>query len=159
MAPSKGILMKPNILILVVILVLMGAAFGTAMTYPYYQARLAPLTISGSLFILAAVQLAREIRASKAAGSPKEEKKAKPSELPRFGFEIAWFAGFALAIFLFGFIISIFGMSLAYMRAHGAKWRISVLISGLLTPLSWGIFSYILGAHLYQGLIFKWLFK
>ena len=152
--------MKAGIYILIVILVLMAAVTAVAWGYPYQQAKLAPLTLSGLIVILVVVQLVREVRSRKelASEARREEKKAEPSESTlRYLLEGAWMGGFAVAIYLFGFLVAIPSFGIAYMRSHGAKWSIAIIITALMTILSWGIFSYLLGVRLYPGLIFKQL--
>lgn len=147
--------MKTDLYIVIFILAIMAAAFVTASFFPYRQAKLAPLTVSGIILLLAAVQLRREIRARKEkSGSRQEAEKADSGDSQRRYFlEGAWMAGFIAGIYLFGFLVAIPLFGIAYMKRHGAAWSISIMLAVLMTIFSWGIFSYFLEVTLYPGLV------
>ena len=58
--------MKTNwqITILTVLLILMAVVFSVSYHFSYVQAKLAPMTISGLIIILTAIQLLRECRSA-----------------------------------------------------------------------------------------------
>ncbi len=147
--------MRTDLYIVIFILAIMVAAFVSASFFPYRQAKLAPLTVSGIVLILAAVQLGREVRSRKErSGSRQEgEKTDSGDSLRRYFLEGTWMAGFIAGIYLFGFLVAIPLFGIAYMKRHGATWSTSIILAALMTIFSWGIFSYLLEVKFYPGFI------
>ncbi len=147
--------MRTDLYIVIFILAIMVAAFVSASFFPYRQAKLAPLTVSGIVLILAAVQLGREVRSRKErSGSRQEGEKADSGDsLRRYFLEGTWMAGFIAGIYLFGFLVAIPLFGIAYMKRHGATWSTSIMLAALMTIFSWGIFSYLLEVKFYPGFI------
>ncbi len=152
-------IMKSDVLIPAVLVVLMALVFSTAWGYPYQQAKLAPLGISGLIFILAAVQLIKELRTTKQlpAESIKESTQAKFSERRRMLIEASWVVGFIAAIYILGFVVAVFSFSTVYMKSRGAKWSASIIFAAVMGLIIWAVSSYLLGFRLYPGLIFRLL--
>ncbi|MDP2643385.1 MAG: hypothetical protein Q8P24_00455 [Desulfobacterales bacterium] len=148
--------MKTGFYIAVFVLVLAAAVFVSALLFPFQQARLVPVTVSGMILILAAIQLAVEIRPVKPSGKmPAGGAAGFGSDFSAYFTEISWMAGFLAGIYLLGFKAAILLFGIAYMKQHGARWLTAVWVAAFLTLLSWGIFSLILDVTLYPGVLFK----
>jgi hypothetical protein len=139
---------KTSIYILIVIIVLMVGAIIFSWGYPIMRAKATPLVICPIILVLSAVQLVYEIRGGKKQTSIEESMIVDRAETSKMSYlkEFAWAFGFVVAIFLVGFLI-------LYMKAHGAEWRVIIPITVLLTTACWAIFSLLLQASLYPGLI------
>ena len=150
--------MKMNwqITILAVLLILMAVVFSVSYHFSYVQAKLAPMTISGLLIILTALQLFRECRAATRLkkGADQQTVPPKTSEdfLP-YLIQGLWMIGFVSAIALFGFIVAIPLFVLSYMRTYGVNWQKSFLISALTLIVIYVLFSAVLDVKLYPGLL------
>jgi hypothetical protein len=143
-----------HILIPLVVAVAMMAVVAIASGYPYLQAKLSVIFSGGLVLVLALVQLVRELRAAKqSAEEPKAKHKAQEqSASPAvYGLEAAWMAGFALAIYLLGFLIAIPLYICAYMKSHGARWLASILTGVLMAVFCYVIFVLVLEMKLHQG--------
>ena len=149
-----------QIMVLAVLLILMTVVFSVSYQYSYIQAKLAPMTISGLLIILTAIQLYREYRSKRRAKTGTDYKKVSSDNSERFrpfliqGF---WMIGFVLAIALFGFLVAIPLFIISYMRSHGVHWWKSISISALTLIIIYVLFTKILEVNLYAGLIPRFL--
>ena len=142
--------------VLAVMLILMAVVFLVSYQYSYIQAKLAPMTISGLMIILTAIQLFREYRSNNLAQMGTDHK-AVPSENSEsfrpFLIQGFWMIGFVLAIALFGFLVAIPLFIISYMRTKGINWRKSISISALTLITVYALFSKILDVSLYAGWI------
>lgn len=130
-----------------------------SLTYPKIQTKLLPLVISGIVFVLAAVELTRELRASKAgkeaAGGFKGITAEDRRELLKYLFTFCWIGGLLLGIYLIGFLPGIFLFILAYLRFHAHhRWPKSVIVATVALAFIYGIFVVIFKADLFPGLLF-----
>lgn len=148
---------NPYVLILAVIFVLMVAAFIVSLTFGYTQATIGPAASSGIIAILAGVQLIREIRnpekMAKDYSNDDDEGPRQPATFRKYVMESIWMLGFMAAIWVAGFLIAIPFYSLAYMKTHGAKWKIGIIVAALLLMFVYGVFQLGLNVDLYRGLI------
>lgn len=141
---------------LAVLLILMAVVFSVSYHFSYVQAKLAPMTISGLIIILAAIQLYREYR-SALRFNEKSDQKRVPSETSK-GFrpyliQGLWMIGFVLAIALFGFLVAIPLFVISYMRAQGVNWKKSLLVSASTLFIMYILFPIALEVELYPGLL------
>ena len=149
--------MKANVVIPVFLVVLMAAALSVALGYPYLQAKLSILFAAGLVFILAWVQLVRELR--KKEGPPRDEKTVekgpgRQAKAADYMVETAWMFAFALAIYFAGFLIAIPVFACSYMKTHGTKWSVAVVTAVLLNVFCYIIFIWVLDMRLYAGKMF-----
>ncbi len=150
---------KMGIYFLLVIIVLMLAVFTISASYQYLTAKLLPMTLSGSILVLAVVAVVRDIRGKKTALAETDAVHAKRAEgfSRRYLVEAGWIVGFALAIFLLGFMIAIPLFIISYLKAHGRRWLTAIVMAAVMTVVSYGIFGYFLEIRLYPGLILQLL--
>ena len=143
-------------MILAVLLILMAVVFSVSYHYSYVQAKLAPMTISGLIIILAAIQLYTEYRSALRFKEKSDQKKA-PSETSEsfrpYLIQGLWMVGFVLAIALFGFLVAIPLFVISYMRTQGVNWKKSLLVSASTLIVMYILFSIALEVALYPGLI------
>jgi len=146
-----------QIAILWVLLLLMAAVFVASYRFPYVQAKLAPMTISGLIVILCSVQLVRERRASLIRTNGVEEREPLGGDGSRqrlrYLIESFWVLGFAAAVYLFGFIAAIPLLGIFYMKTHGKSWTASVLIAAMTVAVVYFLFTSVLDFSLYPGLL------
>ena len=146
--------MKAETYFLLAILIAMLAAIAVIMNFSFWQAKLAPMTVTGIIVVLGAFQLKKEISAAGSAdpADASGERKTEPN-LRGYLVEGAWMVGLVAAVYLFGLLAAILFYGIAYMKAHGASLPMSVLVTALITLFSYAVFSYILEVSFYPGLI------
>ncbi|MDP2645833.1 MAG: tripartite tricarboxylate transporter TctB family protein [Desulfobacterales bacterium] len=143
---------------LIVILAATAAAMAVASGFPYWQAKIAPMTVCGLILLLGGVQLIKEIISSPAEGQGIEGIENAPQaaeSLRVYLLEGAWMVGFVAAIYFFGLLIAMACYGVAYMRTHGATWSMSFIVTALMTLFSYAVFSYVLEVTFYPGIIFE----
>jgi ABC-type sugar transport system permease subunit len=145
---------------LIFILVVMFCSTLISISFHNFDATLAPLLLSVSIFILAAIELVKELRVNndlskKEAGDQTNEKIIKKSELGRFGSALVWIVGFAVGIAILGFYFGIPIFALIYMKHRGRSLAPSIIFSVLLTFFIYLIFEIGLESHLYRGTLFS----
>ncbi len=149
--------MNVHILIPFIVAVAMAAVVITASGYPYLQAKLSILFSGFLVFVLALVQLARELRLKKRKTGEEKAAHEKPEHNAgdlRYGLEFAWLVGFGLAIYLIGFLVAIPLYVCAYMKSHGTRWPAAIITGALLPAFCYAIFVLILDMKLHKGVIF-----
>ena len=125
-----------------------------------FDSKLVPLIMSSSVFILAVIGLGREMLAKdKSAATSAKDETIGVEDVEKEGIREylpigAWLAGFTLAIYLLGFLISIPVFVLAYMKSHGVRWLVAIVSAILTGALIYGVFELVLIVTLYRGLLF-----
>ena len=156
---------KPTTLFLVIILLLMVLTGGMALNFGHVEATLAPLLVSGCIFVLAIAELIREAK-SKKQGPPRpadeeevsltvvETEKGK-GEGRRFAKALGWIGGYALGITVFGFFPAALLFGFTYLKVRGRSWGSSALFAACFTAGIYLIFAVAFRANLYSGLVFR----
>lgn len=126
--------------------------------FRYWESMALPLGISSVIFILAAVEVTRELRRrdkEEAApeGKPGSGMKGK-LDMRKLGVMFSWAAGFCLAIYLLGFYIAIPIFAFSYLKWRRRSWLVAVIFAIALLAFSYAVFSIGLKVPLYEGLIF-----
>ena len=144
----------------VAIFFLLLGTFGIvqSLTFRYWESMVLPLAISGPIFILAAVEVGKELRRrddreTAVEGKPDTESKNK-IEIRRLGFVFGWAASFSLAIYLLGFHIAVPLFAFAYLKWRGRSWLIASIFAVAMLAFTYGVFELGLKAPLYKGLVF-----
>lgn len=126
---------------------------GLAFTFPG-EARFLPLVIGIPGLVLSAAQFAIELR-----GKDEDEKvysaDDRMAELKMFG----WFFAFIAGIILFGFPYA--GPAIVGLYLHfswGEKWYVSLGAAAFAWAILHGIFDYMLGLPLFEGLVYEWIY-
>ena len=144
--------------IVVIVIALIVVASGLSMRY--YQSKLLPLVLGTSILFFATAGVWRDIRLqARSATTVTEAGKGREQEASgrRYWLAVAWVAGFLLAIYLLGFLVSMPLYILSYMKVHRIRWLTSVACAILTTAIIYLGFQTLLGIELYPGLLFTWL--
>lgn len=149
--------MKVETCFLAALIIVMAAAMVTAAGFPFWQAKIAPLTVGGAILVLAGVQLMRQRGAAAANGSKAGNENEQEAAAGFSGYvrESLWMVGFVAGIYFFGLLVSIPLFGTAYMKAHGGRFALAALISVLTALSCYIIFTCILGITLYPGIVFE----
>ena len=146
---------KPEAYFLIFILLVSLALIIRSIAFPYLESKLLPLIIGGIVFVLTAVALIMELRAKEKPKRVREPWEGEELELRQYGWTGAWLGGYALAIYLLGFIIATPVFVLSYLKLHGTGWLITIIITVVTTAFVYGVFELILRITLYRGLLFS----
>jgi hypothetical protein len=139
---------------LIFILLLSIFAAGISIGFGYLDALLAPLLISIMIFILAAIELRRELLSEEKRPQDIAERWKGRTELHRFGMALGWMGGFALGIYILGFFLSIPVFAFTYVKLRGRGWLQACVFAVCLTLILYLIFEMGLRSQLYRGLLF-----
>ncbi|HMI95820.1 MAG TPA: tripartite tricarboxylate transporter TctB family protein [Micropepsaceae bacterium] len=124
---------------------------GLALTYPQ-DARFLPLVIGIPGLVLSGAQLAIELRTRPDKEFTAENRKA---EWKMFG----WFVLFVVVIILFGFPYAGPIMVAVYLHfSWRERWYVSLGSALFAWAVLYGVFEYVLGLPLFEGLVFQWIF-
>ena len=149
-------------LILIIIIALVAIILSLRMEY--FSSKLLPLIVSGTILVLAAIELVREqlkptsLETSAAEGNVStraETENGWRGYLSPGG----WVAGFVLSIFLLGFTISIALFAFSYLKSQGTRWVTAIAFAIITTVVCYVPFELLMGFKLYRGLVFIQLFR
>jgi len=144
--------------IVVIVIALITIVAGLRM--PDFQSKLLPLVLGGSVLVLAAAGLWRDIRSedkTRATATEAENGSEQKVGGGQYLVVVVWTAGFILAIFLVGFLISMPLFIFSYMKTHNVRWLTSIVCAVVTTAIIYFGFQTLLGVELYPGLLFTWL--
>ncbi len=147
---------------LIVIILIMLVTIVASLRMEDFESKFLPLTFASLILVLAVMRLWREIKAGgETAGTTADDEtgSASADAVGWRGYLVhgSWVVGFALGIYLLGFLVAIPIFMLAYMRWLGTRW-LTVIISAIVTPaILYGLFEIALKTVLYRGLLFTWL--
>lgn len=129
-----------------------------SLTFGYWESTALPQAMSSIIFLMAAIEVGRELRgrgADQRGGEEKAEAQVQArAEALRFSTALGWIVGFALASYLFGFLISIPVFTLAYFKQRGRSWLKATIFTVILLAIMYGGFELGFKVELYRGLIF-----
>ena len=136
-----------------IMLLIFAVMVGFALTFPG-EARFLPLVIGVPGLVLSLAQFVIELR-----GKEPDEKAYtaadRMAELKMF----AWFAVFIFGIILFGFPYA--GPIIIALYLHfswGEKWYVSLGAAAFSWAILHGVFDYVLGLPLFEGLVYQWIY-
>lgn len=150
---------KSSSIFLISILLLMLFTGGMSLSFRHLDALLAPLLLSIVIFILAAIELRKELLSEDktpqgvANRNPMERGKDRTG-LRRFGLALGWMGGFTLGIYILGFFLSIALFAFTYIKLRGRGWLLGAVFAVCLTLILYLIFEVGLSSQLYRGLLF-----
>ncbi len=146
-------MVEGRVLVAGLMLLIFTVMVGVAFTFPG-EARFLPLVIGIPGLALSLAQFVIELR-----GKDPEEKtftaEDRMVELKMFG----WFAVFIFGIILFGFPYA--GPIIVALYLHfswGEKWYVSLGAAAFSWAILHGIFDYVLGLPLFEGLVYQWIY-
>lgn len=146
-------MVEGRVLVAGIMLLLFAVMVGLALTYPG-EARFLPLVIGIPGLVLSLAQFVIELR-----GKAEDEKvytaEDRMAEFKMFG----WFAVFIFGIILFGFPYA--GPIIVALYLHfswGEKWYVSLGAAAFSWVILHGVFDYVLGLPLFEGLVYQWIY-
>jgi len=142
---------EPSVILTLFFLVLFAAAIMTGWEWPFVAQLMPVYVVGASGLVLCLIQLFRDLTFSEAAqagGGGMEMDEVFNSGLDRrvevkrtLGF-FGWYAGAAIAIWLFGIVIALPVFVLLYTLLEGReKWWTALLLSGSAFLFIWGLFE------------------
>ena len=154
--------LKPSTYFVLIIMAVMMAVIGKALTFRYYQTALLPVLVGSLVFILAAIQVGRETlgkEVAKAEEKPKfEGEEIQYTKGMGLGIFAAWSLGFCLAIYLLGHLIAVPLFSLSYVKWRGKGWVKAIATAACITAFIYILFPLAFRTELYPGLISELIF-
>jgi hypothetical protein len=136
-----------------IMLLIFAVMVGFAFTFPG-EARFLPLVIGVPGLALSLAQFVIELR-GKEADEKAYTAADRMAELKMFG----WFAVFIFGIILFGFPYA--GPIIVALYLHvswGEKWYTSLGAAAFSWAILHGVFDYVLGLPLFEGLVYQWIY-
>jgi thiamine phosphate synthase YjbQ (UPF0047 family) len=148
------------VLLMVVVLFLLIYLF----TYKDIETIFMPGAVCSICFILAGVQLRKELTAQKKKAVPEEEEHEHDeeesksmgqgkSELRSYVIGFAWVIGLYISVLLIGFLISTPLFVFVYMKTHRRTWKASIITAACMGGLLYGLVI-VLQMYLYPGILF-----
>jgi hypothetical protein len=137
-----------------IMLLIFATMVAMATTYPG-DARLLPLVIGIPGLVLCIIQFVTELRAKPGGNEKGFTAEDRRAELKMFG----WFAVFVFGIILFGFPYAAPLIVAIYLHfSWGEKWYVSLGAAAFAWAVLHGIFDYVLGLPLFEGLVYQWIY-
>ena len=158
---------KPDAFLSLFFLIL-SLCFGIAsLTYEGIRMVFLPAILSGTIFILSAIQLVRDLSSKKNSKAPVTSQPDAPDEetigtqmemdlggnLKGELFGFVWLLGLVLFVLFFGFHISIPVFMLIYLRVHNASWISTISLAVIMEAFVYFVFVRLFEVELYNGLI------
>ena len=126
-----------------------------SLTFGYWESMVLPLAISSLIFILASVEMARELRRRQTTGEGKVAKESPGNaQLKGLGVVFGWAGGFALGVYLLGFYIAAPLFAFSYLKWRRRSWLVAAAFAIAVLALIYVVFAVALKTPLYRGLIF-----
>ena len=152
---------KASSYFLIAIIIIMLMTIVASLQYTTFSARLLPLLFAGLVLVLSVVELFREGRTTTESKIIVDEETGKKQTTERYWRQHlihgGWVVGFALGIYLLGFLIASLLFSLAYMRYLGTRWPVTIITTVILVGTIYGLFEVFLKIVLYRGVLLAWL--
>ena len=147
---------------LIVVILLASAAMLLARNLQYSASKLLPMIIGAIVLFLSVVALVLEIRSGLAQddaaekADPEAEEEAAHQKKVYLGMA-GWIFGFAIAIYVFGYMVSTPFFVGGYMKRHGSGWAGAIATAAIFTVVFYLVFNVALQADMYRGRLFLWL--
>jgi hypothetical protein len=132
-------------------------AFGlVSLSYPELKTKLVPAIVSAIVFILAGIQLGKELSQKEQPDKADRADKKSPESVFEWrdnlvGF--SWLAGYLVSLYLVGFHMSTLLLVSSYMKLSRFGWVKSMVTAVLATATIYVVFVVVLEADLYPGII------
>lgn len=145
---------QPSSYYLIFILIVTGIAVGISLSFGSFTATLLPAIAGSTVFLLAAIQLLKELRTRE-----KQQKAADEQQMTREDRInlLGWLLGFPIAVYLVGFQIIMPLSIFLFLKLRGRSWLIAIVVAAATTILLYGIFQFALKIDLWNGLLFQLL--
>ena len=136
------------------ILCVMAAVVVNSLTFKHFESAFLPLVLAGSIIFLGTIELWREL----SSGNETEQvDKIAPLMSKGTGFYplMGWIVGFALSIYVFGYLIAITLFLISFLRSEKFGWNKAIVIALTTTVTIYVLFEVLLRSGLWKGLIFE----
>ena len=150
---------------LILVAIAMLGVIGLSLGLLSFASKLLPLIIGSIVFLLAIIGLAREIKAgvspeatavsASEGGASDKEKNTGVLEYSEIS---AWILGYAVSIYLVGFLIATLAFVGAYMKRHDSSWFETVVTAVIFTAIIYAVFDLAFNTDLYKGQLLMWFF-
>lgn len=160
--------LKPSVYALIAIMVVALFFGGVSLTYSDIKLSLLPILVCGLIFVLAAIELMRDLKKGKEEDKGLKEKDkglieqtaeeaetAVRSQKRLYILTLAWMAGLILAIYIVGFLVSIPLFIGSFLKTHGCGWFKSITLAVVTTAIFYGVFVVMLEVPLFMGVLFE----
>ncbi|MFC1905703.1 tripartite tricarboxylate transporter TctB family protein [Chloroflexota bacterium] len=151
---------RPSSRLLIGILVVSLFTGVFSLTYPSIKTKLVPAFASWLIFVLAAIELRKELRIKDEAKDTTDQNADSEQEVRSEGtmwktlLPFGWIVGFLLGVYLVGFLITIPLFILSYLKTYAHGWLISIALAAVATGLIYAVFEVALQVRLFPGVIF-----
>lgn len=129
-----------------------------SLTFRYWESIVLPLAMSSLIFVMAVVEVGRELRRQDKRETAIEKKSGKESknkvEIRRLGLVFGWAAAFMLGTYLLGFRMAVPLFAFSYLKWRGRGWITATIFAVVMLAFIYGAFELGLKAPLFKGLIF-----
>ena len=135
---------RHSIYIVICYALLMLIFFFHAFSLEYWKTKLMPLMVSGIGFILAAIEIIKEVRQRKqdVSGETDSAERVEPqSPLQGYFYEGGWLVSLFIGFYLLGFI-SFPLFIVTYLKVHGRGWGTCLLFAAVMPMISYSIFYF-----------------
>jgi len=151
---------KKDIFFLIALLLVLAVVFILSLGYPH-SARIFPLIVISLCGIIILEELLKAIIIRPTIEPPDKYNKSK-EKMPKaekkkqlnWLLVMAWMAGFALILWLFGFVIGLPLFLFAYVKTYDQGWRWAILLTAIIFLIAYGGFYLVLKIPLYEGFLF-----
>lgn len=147
---------RPSTYFVIATLIFATVVIIYSLTFQYLESKLLPVLIGSILFVLTGMQLLKELRMPEDMNAPLMEREPE-HRLIESAPTAAWIVGLCLALFLFGFMVSIPLFVIAYIKSRGRGWGMSIGVAAVLTVFIYVVFAVLLQVDLYPGLVINLL--
>ena len=161
--------MKPSSYLLIIIIIVSLVFGGVSLTYGSLKMKLLPTIVSSLIFVLAVVELTREILAHRRVArknQPKAERASGVDMNEEVGLEkagdlrgdmvgFAWLMGMIIGTYLLGLLVSIPLFILIYLISHGIGWLKASIMAVVTVISTYLVFVKLLQLELFPGIIME----
>ena len=146
--------LKASTIFTVFLLTLVVVSIVTATGYPL-RARVGPLAAGVPAAMLLIVQIVLDMRRKTKTDETETEIDADNGSFRSHITAAAWIAGLLAGTYLFGILITFTLFTLAYVKAAGWKWSLSIGLAAFVFVLLYGIFGLALQVPLHSGIFLE----
>ena len=144
----------PPLIIMAGSLAAIVASFG----FQHPASKILPLFAASSVFVLAAFQLRSEMSVKRDTEPAAVKHAVEPEGESKAGWHdywpiASWIGGYALIIYLAGFVLAVPLFILFYMKSHGSGWLASITTAFLFTGIVYSVFELAFRIILYRGVL------
>ena len=115
-----------------------------------FNTMLFPYIIGIPTVILCIIQIIEGMKKERESSEGGEVKNDKRNYLRAS----AWIAGFIVALYSIGYVLAIPLFLVIYLKLHGERWLLTIIVSGVVLGIIWGTFALWLRVPLHQGVLF-----